>query len=116
MTNKRQIAAISGFVVLLLIGDIVVLRMTHKPVPTIESTSSRIYSIRELASYNGNDPTKPVLLGLDGQVFDVSSGRKEYYDPGKPYHFIAGTDASVPLHIAGASLIRKKYPVVGQYR
>jgi predicted heme/steroid binding protein len=54
-------------------------------------------------------------LALDGYVYDVSAGREEYYNKGKPYHELVGKDSSQMLHIAGADLIRKKYPVVGIY-
>lgn len=75
-----------------------------------------IYTQASLNGYNGDNPEKPVLLALDGWVYDISPGRATFYDPGKPYHFLAGTDASVPLHMFGGDLIRRKYRVVGQYQ
>jgi len=53
---------------------------------------------------------------MDSKVYDVSSGRKQYYDPGKPYHMLAGTDASALLKIAGGDIIARKYPVVGRLK
>ena len=75
-----------------------------------------IYTQASLNGYNGDNPEKPVLLALDGWVYDISPGRATFYDPGKPYHFLAGTDASVSLHMFGGDLIRSKYKIVGQYQ
>ncbi|KAI6911910.1 hypothetical protein KC318_g1655 [Hortaea werneckii] len=47
----------------------------------------------ELALYNGTDPTKPVLLALNGTIYDVSAGRR-VYGPGGSYHVFAGKDAA----------------------
>ncbi|KAI7217269.1 hypothetical protein KC333_g4338 [Hortaea werneckii] len=47
----------------------------------------------ELALYNGTDPTKPVLLALNGTIYDVSAGRR-VYGPGGSYHVFAGRDAA----------------------
>lgn len=71
------------------------------------------YSEEQLKRYDGEDSSAPVLLALDGFVYDVSSGREEFYDPGKPYHFLAGKDSTNELKIAGAAIIKRKYKVVG---
>ncbi|GAA5928459.1 cytochrome b5-like heme/steroid binding domain-containing protein [Sporobolomyces koalae] len=47
----------------------------------------------ELSRYDGTDPTTPVYLAIDGQVYDVSQG-KESYGPGGAYHIFAGRDAA----------------------
>jgi predicted heme/steroid binding protein len=47
----------------------------------------------ELARYDGTDPNLPVYLAIDGEIFDVSTGRK-FYGPGGSYHFFAGHDAT----------------------
>ncbi|RMY75034.1 hypothetical protein D0862_14007 [Hortaea werneckii] len=47
----------------------------------------------DLALYNGTDPLKPVLLALNGTIYDVSVG-KRVYGPGGSYHVFAGRDAA----------------------
>ncbi|KAI7323704.1 hypothetical protein KC315_g8446, partial [Hortaea werneckii] len=47
----------------------------------------------ELALYNGTDPDKPVLLALNGTIYDVTAGRR-VYGPGGSYHVFAGRDAA----------------------
>ncbi|KAI7230162.1 hypothetical protein KC330_g7089 [Hortaea werneckii] len=47
----------------------------------------------ELALYDGTDTTKPVLLALNGTIYDVSAGRR-VYGPGGSYHVFAGKDAA----------------------
>ncbi|PWY99861.1 hypothetical protein BCV70DRAFT_176771 [Testicularia cyperi] len=53
----------------------------------------RIFSLPELAMYNGRDPKKPVYLAILGEVYDVSAGRR-MYGPGGSYAFFGGKDAS----------------------
>jgi predicted heme/steroid binding protein len=47
----------------------------------------------QLLAYNGVDPKKPILLGLNGSIYDVSAAPKTY-GPGGGYHFFAGRDAA----------------------
>ncbi|RMY97019.1 hypothetical protein D0862_08277 [Hortaea werneckii] len=47
----------------------------------------------ELSLYNGTDTHKPVLLALNGTIYDVSAGRR-VYGPGGSYHVFAGRDAA----------------------
>jgi predicted heme/steroid binding protein len=51
------------------------------------------YSDGDLKAYDGTDPTKPILLAINGTIYDVSNGRK-HYGPGGSYHLFAGADAS----------------------
>jgi predicted heme/steroid binding protein len=46
----------------------------------------------ELLSYNGEDPNKPIYLGFNGSIYDVSAAPSTY-GPGGSYHFFAGRDA-----------------------
>ena len=100
------------FVVALLVLD--VLFLTTRQTKTIAAPHLPVYSREVLSEYDGTDPSKPIFLALDGLVYDVSMGRNSYYAPGKPYHVLAGVDASALLHIAGGDIITKKYPVVGR--
>ena len=101
------------FLVLLTAGDIWVLRH-HLAKASPAGDSLRIYTQKDLSRFDGSDPSLPVLLGFDGFVYDVSAGREKFYGPGKPYHMLAGTDASTLLHIAGGEIIVRKYHVVGR--
>jgi predicted heme/steroid binding protein len=51
------------------------------------------YTDADLAAYDGTDPEKPILLAINGTIYDVSNGRR-HYGPGGSYHFFAGRDAS----------------------
>ncbi|KAJ3892576.1 cytochrome b5-like heme/steroid binding domain-containing protein [Lentinula edodes] len=52
----------------------------------------RLFTESELAKYDGMDPDKPVYLGIDGDVYDVTKGKA--YQPGGPYHVLTGVDAA----------------------
>ncbi len=67
-----------------------------------------------LAKYNGVDPSLPIYIAFEGTVYDVTAG-KTFYEPGGAYDFLAGTDGTELLHIAGGEIIKKKYPVMGIY-
>ena len=54
------------------------------------------YTPELLRTFNGSDPSKPVLVALKSKVFDVSSARN-FYGPGGPYQIFAGNDASFCL-------------------
>ncbi|TVY31915.1 Membrane steroid-binding protein 2 [Lachnellula cervina] len=51
------------------------------------------YTDSDLAAYDGTNPDLPILLAINGTIFDVSRGRK-FYGPGGSYSFFAGADAS----------------------
>lgn len=53
------------------------------------------YTDADLKAYDGSDPdpNKPILLAINGTIYDVSAGRR-HYGPGGSYHFFAGADAS----------------------
>ena len=70
-------------------------------------------TLSELSRYNGTNQDLPVYLALDGFVYDVSPGRTDFYNPGKPYHYLAGRDSSADLHVAGGTIIKMKYKIVG---
>ncbi|RKP06643.1 cytochrome b5-like heme/steroid binding domain-containing protein, partial [Thamnocephalis sphaerospora] len=52
-----------------------------------------MFSEAELARYDGTDPSLPIYVAINGEVFDVTDGR-EFYGPGGGYHFFAGRDAA----------------------
>jgi membrane-associated progesterone receptor component len=63
------------------------------PLPEAEE---RDYSPSELAGYDGSDPSKPLLIGIRGYVYDVTRGR-DFYGPGGPYGMFAGKDCTRAL-------------------
>ncbi|KAK3257502.1 hypothetical protein CYMTET_33413 [Cymbomonas tetramitiformis] len=54
------------------------------------------FTIEELAAYDGNDPSKPILIGVKGRIFDMTKGA-DFYGPGGPYAKFAGKDATAAL-------------------
>lgn len=50
----------------------------------------------ELKDYDGNNPDKPLLMAIKGQIYDISQSRM-FYGPGGPYSLFAGKDASRAL-------------------
>lgn len=67
----------------------------------------------ELAKFNGTDSSKPIYVGFEGLVYNVTPGR-EYYQAGGSYHFLAGKDSTADLNIAGGEIIKRKYQVVAK--
>jgi predicted heme/steroid binding protein len=68
-------------------------------------------SVESLKEFNGEDDSKPIYIGLNGKVYDVSAGR-EFYRSDGPYHYLAGKDSSVELNLFGPEIITKKYKPV----
>ena len=93
------------------------------------------WSEEELRQYDGRDPDGPILLAVDGTVFNVYKGRN-FYGKGGEYSIMAGRDATrllartsleeeteeeKPLTIAEKAALegwywtfKNKYDVVGQ--
>jgi predicted heme/steroid binding protein len=64
--------------------------------PTFADTTQQgpIYlSDADLAIYDGTDPKRPIYVGLNGSIYDVSAS-PHTYGPGGSYHFFAGRDAA----------------------
>ena len=57
----------------------------------------RIYTAAELKTYDGSDESKPLLLCVLGEVFDVSAGAR-FYKKGEGYNVFLGQDASRAFH------------------
>jgi predicted heme/steroid binding protein len=62
------------------------------PTPTFQEGPKQ-YTDADLKAYDGSNPDLPILLAVNGTIYDVSKGRK-HYGPGGSYHFFAGADAS----------------------
>ncbi|KAG0144148.1 hypothetical protein CROQUDRAFT_65321 [Cronartium quercuum f. sp. fusiforme G11] len=53
-----------------------------------------VFTLEKLAEYDGvKDPSKPLLLAIDGNVYNMDKN-KAIYGPGGTYHHFAGKDAS----------------------
>jgi len=65
--------------------------------PTLQPMPKRDFTIQELRNFDGrpneNNLDNRVLLGVNGNVIDVSPSR-HLYGPGGPYDLYAGRDAS----------------------
>lgn len=53
----------------------------------------RMFTVDELAFYNGEENSPGVYIAILGKVYDVGRGRK-HYGPGGTYHVFAGRDSS----------------------
>ncbi|KAG8999091.1 hypothetical protein FRB93_013361 [Tulasnella sp. JGI-2019a] len=71
------------------------------------------YTEQSLAKFDGSDPDplKPVLLAIDGIVYDVTKGRR-VYGPGGGYHQFAGKDAA-RAYVTGCFKIHQTHDVRG---
>jgi len=54
---------------------------------------NKLWTVEELAQYDGNSDPNKLALAIMGEVFDVSKGAK-HYGPGKGYHFFTGKDGT----------------------
>jgi membrane-associated progesterone receptor component len=64
-----------------------------KPLPRAEM---RDYTAEELATFDGRDPERPILLAIRGTIYDVTRGRS-FYGPSGPYAAFAGKDCARAL-------------------
>lgn len=85
-----------------------------KQSPPVHFSGQKTFDAHTLSEFNGTNPDKPIYLALDGFVYDVTAG-KTFYQTGGTYHFLAGKDSSGELHVAGAGIIKRKYPVIATY-
>jgi predicted heme/steroid binding protein len=53
----------------------------------------KTFTDADLKAYDGTNPDLPILIAINGTIYDVSKGRK-HYGPGGSYHFFAGADAT----------------------
>lgn len=112
----KQKAKISmRMLAIILIGCLIGILYLYKWQPqkeTVLPNQLESFTLTELAKYNGSNPTLPIYIGLNGLVYDVSSGKK-FYEQGGTYNWLAGKDSSNDLNLIGGDIIKRKYPVVG---
>lgn len=109
---KMMIKNIKYYLVLL---ALLVLFLTFKSYTVNSASEFPTLNASQLAIYNGVDLSKPVYIAYDGLIYDVSSGRNDYYNVGKPYHHLAGRDSTVELNLVGGTIIKSKYKIVARY-
>lgn len=68
----------------------------REPAAPLPRAEARNYTRSEFATYDGRDPTKPILLAIRGKVYDVTRGRS-FYGPGGPYAAFAGHECARAL-------------------
>ncbi|KAG8903388.1 hypothetical protein FRB99_003380 [Tulasnella sp. 403] len=73
--------------------------------------TQKAYTESQLLRYDGTDPEKPILLAIDGTVYDVTEGRR-IYGPGGGYHQFAGRDAA-RAYVTGCFKIHLTHDVRG---
>jgi len=64
--------------------------------PKRQTMEKRDLTLEELRKYDGSDPTSPILMGVKGIIYDVTSGAG-FYGPGGAYASFSGKDASRAL-------------------
>jgi predicted heme/steroid binding protein len=113
--NEKQVAVTAAPK-----GDVTREEPIQEVIEIPETTSTITESLptftkESLALYDGTDTSLPIYIAYEGNVYDVTEG-KRFYEPGGAYHFLAGTDGTTMLRVAGGSIIKEKYPIVGIYR
>ncbi|KAJ2924949.1 hypothetical protein H1R20_g12151, partial [Candolleomyces eurysporus] len=54
--------------------------------------NGRLFSPEYLATFNGENPDKPIYIAIDGEVYDVTKGAS--YQKGGSYHILAGKEGA----------------------
>ena len=67
------------------------------PAETFDEYGLRLYTRKELKRYDGSDPSLPILIGMAGDVFDVTEKGSVYYAKGGSYNVFAGKDSTRAL-------------------
>ncbi|KAJ2684106.1 hypothetical protein H4R19_006927 [Coemansia spiralis] len=57
------------------------------------SRRQRVFTLQELRQHDGTSPGLPILLAIEGDVYDVTLG-SAFYGPGGSYSLFAGRDAT----------------------
>lgn len=65
----------------------------HTVEPQLPKLRKRDFTVEELRKYDGNQDDGRVLVAVNGNVYDVTKG-KRFYGPGGPYAAFGGRDAS----------------------
>jgi neudesin len=63
------------------------------PESILRQAATQSYANEALGAYDGTDDSRPILMGVRGIVFDVSSGAR-FYGPDGTYHVLVGRDST----------------------
>jgi predicted heme/steroid binding protein len=116
MTKNKLTKIIFFAIVVFVIVFVGVYFMRGSATPNLNNQSVAdlpVYTTDNLAYYDGTDSSKPIYIGLNGYVYDVTPG-KEFYVSGASYHYLAGKDSSKDLNMIGGDIIVRKYKVIGK--
>lgn len=72
---------------------------TNSTNPQLDPPQNKPFTLQELSSFDGSNPSKPIYVAIKGIVFDVSS-KRDVYGPGGSYHVFAGKDGSKGLGLS----------------
>ena len=111
---KTQIK-ITSIVIAILIFLLTILNLNNNVITAME-VGLPTFTEDSIKQFDGTDENKPVYIAYEGYVYDVSTGRNDYYNDGRDYHYLAGKDSTTDLNIVGGSIIKKKYKIVGVYK
>ncbi|XP_046993385.1 membrane-associated progesterone receptor component 1 [Schistocerca americana] len=68
----------------------------------------RDFTVEELRKYDGTGPDGRILVAVNGNVYDVTKG-KRFYGPGGPYSAFGGRDASRGLATFSVDSAKDEY-------
>lgn len=88
------LAAVASIVIALVVGWFI---DPLANVGTLRKSGVRVFTRSELKQFDGSDPSKPLLLVVLGEVFDVTEGER-HYSKGQGYNVFIGQDASRAFH------------------
>lgn len=78
------------------------------PEPELPKLKKQDFTVQDLKKYDGNQPDGRVLVAVNGNVYDVTKGKK-FYGPGGPYSAFGGKDASRGLATFQISVKETEY-------
>jgi len=110
---KKLIIILFAIFVVVFVLAYVYKRATYVSVHVVTDNTLITISLTELAQFDGTDDNKPIYIGMNGYVYDVSAGR-DYYKVGGAYHYLAGKDSSNELNLIGGDIIARKYKIIAK--
>ena len=114
MINKKNIIFLVVLFVAITAGTVWAnVYLNQTPINSAATINLKLFSPADIKTFDGTDNNKPIYIGLNGFVYDVSAGR-EFYKIDGPYHYLAGKDSSVELNLIGGAIIKRKYPIIGK--